>query len=97
MSNFTPLYDNIIVKHVKEPDVTTSGIYLSNPDVDKEYSEGVVVAIGNGHKTSNGDIIPLRVSVGDTVIYRKMVEVQIRDGGEEFFIISENNIFAIKS
>ena len=91
-----PLYDNIVVRPIQTDDTTTSGIILSHPDLNKEYSEGVVITVGEGYRTADG-ITPLTVNVGDIILYRKMVEIMVMDGGEELFIVSENNIFAIKS
>ena len=89
------MYENVVVRRAKVEDTTTSGIYLSNPENAKEYAEGEVVSVGVGYRTKDG-IKPLKVSVGDIVLYRKMVEISISDGGEELFLVSENEIFAIK-
>ena len=90
-----PMYDNMLIEPIKAETKTDSGLYMSNPDRQKEYSEGVVVAIGDGYKTDNG-IQPLKVKVGDTIIYRKMVEVLIESDDVEYFLLSEANVLAIK-
>ena len=91
-----PMYDNIIVKPVKAQTKTEGGIYLSNPDKVQQYGEGVVVAVGGGYRV-DGKLVPLQVEVGDTILYRKGVEVQLEDDdGNEIFLFSEANTLAIK-
>ena len=51
--NIKPLGDRLLVKPIKEEEVTASGIVL--PDtVDKEKkAEGEIIALGNGEKLLN--------------------------------------------
>lgn len=91
-----PMYDNIIVKPVKAQTQTEGGLYLSNPDKAQGHGEGVVIAIGQGYR-AEATIVPLTVEVGDTVLYRKGVEILLEgDDGEDVFIFSEANVIAIK-
>jgi len=91
-----PMYDNVVIKPIKVDEMSQGGIYISNPDKQKEYAEGTVVSVGEGYRTDN-KLTPLIVSVGDNIVYRKMTEIQIEDNGDELFLISEANILAIKS
>lgn len=61
-----PLGDRVLVKPVKEEEVTASGIVL--PDtVDKEKkAEGEILAVGNGEY-----IAKLGLKVGDKILYKK--------------------------
>jgi len=90
-----PMYDNMLIEPIKADEQTKSGLYIANPDRQTGYSEGVVVAIGNGYKTDSG-LQPLTVKVGDTIIYRKSVEVLIESDDVEYFLLSEANVLAIK-
>jgi len=72
-----------------------SGIII--PDtIDKEKPEqGKVIAVGAGKRNEKGDLIPLGVKVGDTVVFSKYGYDEIKIEGEEYYIVSENNILAI--
>jgi chaperonin GroES len=92
----TPLRDKVIVKPEPAEERTKSGIVL--PDSAKEKpQEGTVIAVGTG-EISNGQRFPLEVKVGDKIIYskygRSVTEVKIEN--EEYVIVSEEDILAIK-
>ena len=94
-NNITPLGDRVLVSPTsKDEKKTASGIII--PDtIDKERPEtGVVVAVGEGRMTDEGNVIPMNVSVGDTVIFSKYGPDEIKIQGEDFFIISESAILA---
>jgi len=90
-----PMYDNMLIEPVKADTKTKGGIYISNPDRQKEYAEGVVIAVGDGYRVDGG-LQPLSVKVGDTIVYRKMTEVMIDADDKEYFLVSEANVLAIK-
>ncbi|MBU0721984.1 co-chaperone GroES [Patescibacteria group bacterium] len=92
-----PLHDHVIVKPITENEITKSGIVL--PDtIDKEKPEkGEVVAAGNGKLLDNGQRSPMGVKIGDKVMFKKYSPDEIKIDGEEYLIISENDILAIIS
>lgn len=92
----TPLGDRVLLKpQTNEGKRTESGIII--PDtVDKEKPEiGKVVAVGAGRINDNGATIPMRVKVGDTVMFSKYGPDEIKVDGEEYLIVSEANILAV--
>jgi len=90
-----PLGDHVVVKPLKEEEVTASGIIL--PDtVDKEKkAEGEIVAVGPGKLLENGSRGPMEVKVGDHVIFEKWGGEEIKLGKEEYKILSVERILAI--
>ncbi len=90
-----PLGDRVVVKILKEDEVTASGIVL--PDtVDKEKkAEGEVVAIGPGKMLENGQRASVEVSVGDKVLFEKWGGEDVEVDGEDFKIVSAEKILAI--
>jgi chaperonin GroES len=88
-----PLYDNIVVK-MTTIEKTSGGLIIANNNA-IEYDEGVVVSKGGGYRTNDGKLLPLSVNVGDSILFRKMVGVEI-DKKEKLFLISEANVLAIK-
>jgi chaperonin GroES len=98
MLSFVPVYDNIVVKPIKAEEKTASGLYIANPDMAKEYAEGIVLAVGAGYRNTGSEkLFPLTVKVGDHVLYRKSVEILVKYENEELFLMSEATVIAIKS
>lgn len=93
---FVPLYDNVLITKKDTNEVkTTTGIIIVNDDVTKSYAEGTVIKVGDGFKLPDGGTRPLKVKVGDTIIFRKMTEISIDVDGSEHFVVSEANIIGI--
>lgn len=90
-----PLGDRVLVKPVEKEKKTKSGIII--PDtVDKERPEmGKVIAVGEGKATDEGKVIPIKVKVGNTVLFAKYGPDEIKIDDEEYLIVSESNILAI--
>jgi chaperonin GroES len=92
--NLTPLYDRVIVRPSEPEEVTKGGIII--PDTAKEKPmQGEIVAVGNGKVTEDGKVLPLRVKVGDKVLYGKYAGTEIKIDGEDYLIMRESDIFAI--
>jgi len=91
-----PLGDRILVLPGGE-DKGKSKLNIIIPDTaGKEKSEqGKVVAVGEGRITDSGELIPLRVKKGQTVIFSKYGPDEIKIDGQEYLIISEANILAV--
>ncbi len=92
-----PLYDRVVVKPIEEAEEKTpSGIII--PDTAKEKpSEGEVIAVGEGRLLENGQIVPLKVKVGDRVVYSKYAGNEFVLDGEDVIILREEDILAIIS
>ena len=91
----TPIGDRVLIKPDPEEMKTKSGIVL--PDSAKEKpSEGTVIAIGSGKLLDNGQKVALEVKVGDKVIYSKYGGTETKIDNEEYVIVSERDILAIK-
>ena len=90
-----PIGDRVLVKPAPSEERTKSGIVL--PDSAKEKpQEGTVVAVGTGRILDNGQRVPLEVKVGDKVIYSKYGGTEIKIEEDEFIILQERDILAIK-
>lgn len=90
-----PLADRIVVKASKEEEKTAGGILL--PDTAKERpQEGEVIAVGPGKLLDNGQRAPMEVKVGDRVIFAKYGGTEVKINGEEYLILRESDVLAIK-
>ena len=93
---FTPLHDKVLVKRTEEEEKSAGGIVLPGSATEKP-SQGEVVAVGPGKKTENGDVSPVGVSVGDTVIFGQYGGNEIKIDGDEYLILSDSDIFGVVS
>ena len=92
----TPLHDKVLVKRTEEEEKSAGGIVLPGSATEKP-SQGEVVAVGPGKKTENGDVSPVGVAVGDTVIFGQYGGNEIKIDGDEYLILSESDIFGVVS
>jgi chaperonin GroES len=93
---FTPLHDKVLVKRTEEEEKSAGGIVLPGSATEKP-SQGKVVAVGPGKKSENGDVSPVGVAVGDTVIFGQYGGNEIKIDGDEYLILSESDIFGVVS
>jgi chaperonin GroES len=89
-----PLDDRIVVRPGESEETTASGLVI--PDTAKEKpQQGEILAVGPGRRAENsGDIIPLDVAVGDTVVYSKYGGTEITVDGEDLLILSGRDVLA---
>ena len=90
-----PLEDRIVVRSSEPEETTVSGLVI--PDTAKEKpQQGTVLAVGPGRRSEqSGEIIPLDVKVGDTVVYSKYGGTEITVDGEDLLILSGRDILAV--
>ena len=92
--NLKPLDDRIVVKPNEAETQTASGLVI--PDTAKEKpQEGEVLAVGPGRRSEQtGEIIPIDVKVGDTVVYSKYGGTEITVDGEDLLILTGRDVLA---
>jgi len=91
-----PLADRILLKpEAVEAEKRSSGIYIPETSQKEKPERGVVVAVGEGKRNENGQLIPLRVKVGDTVMFSKYGFDEVKIDDEDFYIVSESQVLAI--
>ncbi len=94
-----PLNDRIVVRPLTEEESGTrspSGIIIPETVSKEKPEQGIVVAVGPGRYDEDGvRRIPLSVSVGDRVIFSKYGFDEVKVGGKEYFIVSEQSVLAI--
>ena len=90
-----PLGDRLVVQAIEEEETTESGLVL--PDTAKEKPQkGEVLAVGPGKRSEQtGEVIPLDIKVGDTVVYSKYGGTEITVGGDDLLILSGRDVLAI--
>lgn len=95
MVKLKPLGNRVLVKRSK---VKTSKGGILLPDTAQEKpKQGEIVACGAGKVNDQGEIEPMAVKVGDTVVFPAYAgsEVKNQDLEEELLILSEDEILGI--
>lgn len=95
--NFKPLNDNVLIKAESPEEVTKSGIILPDSSEREKPEQGEVVAVGDGKTLDNGQIKKISVKKGDKVMFKKYSPDEININGEEYLVVSENDIIGIIS
>lgn len=90
-----PLSNNVIVKPAIKEEMTKSGIVLADSGDKDRPEKGEIIACGPGKVLDNGQIQPMSVKVGDQVVFKKYSPDEVKIDGEEYLVLSENDIVAI--
>ena len=84
--------DRVLVKPNAAEEKSAGGIII--PDTAKEKPQkGTVVAVGKGkYAEQSGNLIPVQVQAGDTVMYGKYGGTEISIEGEDYLIMRASDI-----
>ena len=93
--NLQPLEDRIVVRPSDSESTTASGPVI--PDTAQEKpQQGDVLAVGPGRRSDQtGDLVPMDVAEGDTVVYSKYGGTEITVEGEDLLILNARDVLAI--
>ena len=89
-----PLHDRVIVRRIEEKKTTASGLIIPDSSAEKP-SKGEVVAAGKGKMSTQGDLIPLDVKVGDKIMFGQFSGAEITVDEETLLVMSEDEIVAV--
>lgn len=96
-----PFGDRVLVRPFTEESLRQAqskgpsyGIILPDSISKEKSAQGKVLAVGEG-KWVDGKLMPVRVKVGDTVIFSKYGYDEVEHDSEELYLLKEENILAI--
>ncbi len=92
--NFRPLHDRVLVKPLEAEQKTAGGVIIPETAQEKPQ-QGEVLAVGAGAKNDKGEVAPMDVKVGDTVMYGKWSGSEVRIDGDDLVIMKESDIMGI--
>ena len=92
--NLQPLDDRIVVRPAVPESTTASGLVIPDSATEKPQ-QGEVLATGPGRRSESGELIPMDVSAGDTVVYSKYGGTEISSAGEDLLILNARDVLAI--
>ena len=94
MANIKPLEDKVLVQIVEAETTTASGLVI--PDSAKEKpQEATVIAVGPGRANDKGELTPVGVNEGDTVIFSKYGGTELKYNGEEYLLLSARDLLDV--
>ena len=92
--NLRHLGDRVLVQRAEAEEKTAGGILLPESAKDKP-KEGLILAIGDGKVLDSGERQKLTVKVGDRVLFSSYAGTEVKISGEEYLIMSENDVLAV--
>ena len=93
---FRPLHERVLVRRIEEEEKSAGGIII--PDTAREKPmQGKIVSVGPGARNEQGQIAPLDVKAGDTVLFGKWSGTEIKLDGEELLIMNESDFMGVLS
>jgi chaperonin GroES len=91
---FRPLHDRVAVKRLEEEQKTAGGIIIPDTAAEKPQ-QGEVVAVGDGARGDDNEVVPLDVKVGDRVLFGKWSGTEVKLDGEEVLIMKESDLLGV--
>ena len=97
--NIRPFGDRILVRPFTEDELKGGkknhyGIIIPDTVSKEKSAQGKVLAVGEG-KWVEGKLVPIRIKVGETVIFSKYGYDEVEQDGEELYLLKEDSILAI--
>lgn len=82
----------ILVKEIVEEN--KSVIVIPNQKQDPTF-RGVVVSVGDGAILDNGDKVPMKVNIGDEVMYTQFAGAPVTVEDETYIMLNERDIILV--
>lgn len=97
MSKLKPLFNRVVVEVVEQPTTTPSGLALPESVTKASQNTGKVVAVGAGvwRTPFDGEMVPLKVQVGDTVLFLASSALPLKLENKNYLIFDESSVLAI--
>jgi chaperonin GroES len=95
IDNVEVIRDNVLVRVDTSEKTTEGGILIAKTSsADKRPSTGEVIKVGPGRTASNGDLMPMEVSVGDMIKFREFAGNEVEIDGQEYCVVKMADILA---
>lgn len=91
-----PLLDRVLVEKVQAATKTSGGVLLPESAVSK-VNEGVVLAVGPGRRTKEGELLPMSVKAGDKVLLPEYGGAQVKLDNKELYLYRDEEFLGILS
>ncbi len=88
-----PLQDRVVIKMLEAEETTKSGIILTGAAQEKPQV-AQIIAVGPGGLI-DGKEVKMELKVGDKVLISQYAGTKVKLEGEEYTILSQNDVLAI--
>lgn len=92
----TPLDDRLVVQVKGSEKVTAGGLII--PDTVQNvagHREGVVIAVGRGHRDHKGRLRPMDVKKGDKILFSSRTDYKLNFQDVELLILRETDVMGV--
>lgn len=89
-----PLGDRVLIRPAREEEKRVGALIIPATGEREKPDQGTVIAVGEG-KYVEGKLVPVRIKVGDRVMFSKYSYDELRVDGEDLYVVREENILAI--
>ncbi len=111
LDNIIVVGDRVLIKPTDELDQTKSGLYLpAGYQAKEEIQQGYILKCGPGYALPTADdeseswtgrqhearYLPLQVQPGDKALFVQKHAVEIKYGGEKFFVVPQQAILIVE-
>ena len=91
--NIKPLQDRVVIKMLEAEETTKSGIILTGAAQEKQQI-AEIIAVGPGGIV-DGKEVKMELKSGDKVLISQYAGTKVKLDGEEYTILSQNDVLAI--
>jgi chaperonin GroES len=93
--NVRPLRDRILVERIEEAEQKSVGGIIIPDTAREKPQQGRVVAVGKGRVNDTGEVFPLDVKAGDTILFGKYAGTESKIAGKEYLIVREDEVLGV--
>ncbi len=93
--NFKPLTNHVFLEPVESEKVTKLGIIIPDTASKDRPMMGKVIAVGPGKTNDKGELRPMTVKIGDTVLFKKYGPDEIEIDGKKYLVGDEEDVLAV--
>ncbi|KDD77028.1 hypothetical protein H632_c37p4 [Helicosporidium sp. ATCC 50920] len=94
LKKLIPLLDRVLVQKAVAPTKSVGGILLPESATSK-VNKGTVLAVGQGRRTNNGELIAPAVKVGDVVLLPEYGGTTVKLEEEELLLYRDEELLGI--
>lgn len=96
LTNFlSPLDNRLIIQITVQEARTAGGLYIPETAMVTGNKQGVVIAVGRGHRDSKGRLRPMDVRRGDEVLFAEYSGDEIEIMGQKLKILRETDVMGV--
>ena len=90
-----PLNDRVLVEPLAAEEKSAGGIILPETAQEKPR-QGRVIAVGPGRLLEDGSRQEMSVKIDDIIVYTEYGGTELKVDGEEYLLVDEHSILAVK-